>query len=67
MTNIQKAKNIGKSWGKGFFNDFYNHPEYRGPNFKWENFLDMTKKHSRVNCFLYFPYNTKNMKNIEKI
>lgn len=66
-TNIQKAKEIGKSFATSLFNDFVKHPEYKGINFFWETFPDMCYKLGYVQCFLEFPYKVKNLEKLKKV
>lgn len=65
-TNIQKSKEIGETWAVSMFNDFVNHPEYRGVNFTWENFPTLASGLAECSCFMNFPYRVKNLPKLKE-
>jgi hypothetical protein len=67
MTNLQRAKNVGVSWAKSLFNDFVNHPEYKGTNFTWDNFATFASGIAETSCYMSFSPKVKNLGELEKV
>lgn len=67
MNNKKIAKVCGINWGKNMFNDFINHPEYKGKNFSWNIFPEMASKYASINFDINIYPKPKNMKELKQI
>lgn len=53
-SSVNKVKKVAKVIVNSLFADFIAHPEYKGPNFTWDNFPNMAEKIVRANLFTSF-------------
>ena len=53
-----------KALGEGLVNSWWD-SEDMGPNFSWDNVPETARRLARVNCFTWFPNNTKITKTLE--
>jgi len=65
--NTDRAKEFGIKLAKEYYQDFSTHPEYLGPNWKWDQFPEFVHNHAMISTFLYFSRNTTDMPELEKI
>jgi hypothetical protein len=59
MDRQQKLAEIGSTYADTMFHEFVEHPEYRGPNFTWDNFPNLAARMATVSAFQYFPETEK--------
>lgn len=43
---LEKAANIGKAFAKEFYQEFVDHPEFRGDRFTWAGWVNMCYSHA---------------------
>jgi hypothetical protein len=64
------VKEYAKAMATQMFEDFKNHPEWRGKNFSWENFPEMTSRLAEVNIYMsranFMDITEKRQKMIQK-
>lgn len=56
---IERAKEVGLSYANTFYNDFIEHPEWKGKNFKWSNLPSLVERMARAGVYMNFPHNIK--------
>ena len=52
---VQHAVLIGTGWANSMFEDFFEHPEFRGLGFQWSKFPEVVKRLATVSAFMSFP------------
>lgn len=65
VSNETIAKRHGKTWADRLFNDFRDHPEYRGPKFDWHLSMDSFARLCSVSLFTNFKKAPRNIRELE--
>ena len=60
-TNKKRAYKYGVDYANQQFQDFNDHPEYRGKNFTWKNFPNSVAKMASASVFVIFRHKPKNL------
>jgi hypothetical protein len=57
---LKEFQDYAIMFAESFFNDFFDHPEWRGKSFSWDEFPNMVKRYCYVQCPLSFSNLKKN-------